>query len=93
MRSYLVERSPNRRYCEWTYKQIAKNTGVSYGQVRKVMVRLMETTLVLRWYAGDSGSTRPGGSPRPPRYEIPASAGMVGWWRRDRRKKGERENG
>jgi hypothetical protein len=58
------------------------------------MKQLMQKGLIRRWYAGDSGSTRAGSGPRPPRYEIPASIGMVNWWRRGQRKKkgGKREN-
>lgn len=80
--SYLVKRSPTRRYCHWTYAQIAKATGWSHRQTQRNMTQLIEAGLVRRWYAGDSGSKTTKGCPRPPRYEIPASIGMVSWWRR-----------
>ena len=84
-RSYLTKRSPHRRYCEWTYKQLGKQIDRSRSQVKRIMKRLMENMLIYRWYAGDSGSNTSTGRARPPRYEIPASRGMVKWWRRTRK--------
>ena len=84
-RSYLTRRSPNRRYCEWTYEQLGQQINRSPRQVRRIMRRLMESMLIYRWYAGDSGSTTTDGRPRPPRYEIPASREMITWWRRTRK--------
>lgn len=82
--SWLVKKSPTRRYCEWTYKQIGERVGLKPRQVGTLVRRLIRTGLIRRWYAGDSGSRKRGGSPRPPRYEIPASIGMVSWWRREK---------
>ena len=84
-RSYLVRHSPTRRYCEWTYRQLAEQVGLKERQVGTIMRYLMRNYLIYRWYAGDSGTTTPNGRPRPPRYEIPASRGMINWWRRVRR--------
>ena len=82
--SYLTSRSPTRRYCEWTYEQIGQHVGLSRRQVLRIMQKLMKARLIYRWYIGDSGSNTIDGRPRPPRYEIPASRGMIGWWRRIR---------
>jgi len=82
--SYLTKHSPTRRYCEWTYGQIAERVGLSRVQVGRIMRRLMADGLIYRWYAGDSGSNTPDGRARPPRYEIPASNGMINWWKRVR---------
>ncbi len=84
-RSYLTKRSPTRRYCEWTYKQLGEQIDRSRCQVQRIMKRLMESKLIYRWYAGDSGSNTSTGRPRPPRYEIPASKEMITWWRRTRK--------
>ncbi|MBA7666602.1 hypothetical protein ES703_74683 [subsurface metagenome] len=83
--SYLVKRSPTRRYCQWTYGQIAERVGLSRVQVGRIMRRLMEARLIYRWYAGDSGENTPDGRPKPPRYELPASRGMINWWKRVRK--------
>lgn len=85
--SYLVKRSPTRRYCQWTYGQIAERVGLSRVQVGRIMRRLMGSSLVYRWYAGDSGENTPDGRPRPPRYELPASRGMLNWWKRTRKRR------
>lgn len=79
--SYLTQKSPSRRYCEWTYKQIGEHVGLSARQTRRIMKELMRTRLIYRWYKGDSGANGNGERPRSPRYEIPASRGMVIWWR------------
>lgn len=84
--SYLVRRSPTRRYCTWTYGQIAERVGLSRIQVLRIMHRLMADGLIYRWYAGDSGSNTPDGRPRAPRYELPASNGMLNWWKRVRKR-------
>lgn len=83
-RSYLTQKSPTRRYCEWTYKQLGEQAGLKKRQVGTIMRYLMRNYLIYRWYAGDSGSNTLDGKPRPPRYEIPASRGMINWWRRVR---------
>ena len=83
--SYLTCRSPTRRYCEWTYGQIAKHVKLSRNQVGRIVRRLMRDRLIYRWYAGDSGSQTSDGKPRPPRYEIPGSRGMINWWKRVRK--------
>lgn len=85
--SYLTSRSPTRRYCEWTNKQIAEHVGLSKRQVQRIIHRLRAGFLIYRHYDGDSGSTSLTGSPRPPRYEIPASRGMSNWWKRTRKYK------
>ncbi|GAI79251.1 unnamed protein product, partial [marine sediment metagenome] len=82
--SYLTKHSPTRRYTVWTYQQIADHVGLSRIQVLRIMHRLMDDLLIYRWYAGDSGSTILDGRPRPPRYELPASKGMIYWWGRVR---------
>ena len=82
--SYLTSRSPTRRYCEWTYGQIGQHVGLSRIQVLRIMQKLMVARLIYRWYIGDSGSNTIDGRPKPPRYEIPASRGMIWWWRRIR---------
>lgn len=79
--SYLTQHSPTRRYCYWTYEQISEQTDVSRIQVRRLVKELMRTRLVLRHYKGDSGTTVSRGVPRAPRYELPASRGMVLYWR------------
>ena len=84
--SYLTKHSPTRRYCEWTYGQIAERVGLSRNQVGRIMRRLMADGLIYRWYAGDSGSNTPDGRPRAPRYELPASRGMINWWKRVRKR-------
>ena len=84
--SYLVKRSPTRRYCEWTYGQIAERVGLSRNQVGRIMRRLMQDGLIYRWFAGCSGSDSPDGRPKPPRYELPASRGMINWWKRVRKR-------
>ena len=84
-RSYLVKRSPTRRYSVWTYRQIARQVGLSKRQVGRIMKKLMDAKLLYRWYAGDSGSTTANRLPRAPRYEIPASKEMIKWWRRTRK--------
>ena len=84
--SYLVTRSSTRRYCYWTYKQIAERCGLSTRHVRRIVKELMRTRLVLRHYKGDSGTTLDRGRPRAPRYELPASRGMIIYWRHYRGK-------
>ena len=85
--SYLTQRSPSRRYCQWTYKQIGEHVGLSRRQVANIAKELMRTRLVIRWYRGDSAGNKTTGRPRPPRYELPASRGMVIWWRYSLKKK------
>ena len=85
--SYLTQRSPSRRYCQWTYKQIGKRTGLSRRQVASIVKQLMRTRLVIRWYRGDSGASTTVGRPRAPRYELPASRGMIIYWRYGLKKK------
>lgn len=83
-RSYLVKKSPTRRYSVWTYRQIARQVGLSRRQVGRIMKKLMGSMLLYRWYPGDSGTTTADRLPRSPRYEIPASKEMIKWWRRTR---------
>jgi hypothetical protein len=49
------------------------------------MKEIMDSMLIYRWYAGDSGTTTATGKIRSPRYEIPASKEMIAWWRRTRK--------
>ena len=83
--SWLTKRSPTRRYTSWTERQIAGHIGRSPRQVRRYVKYAKENFLIYRWYAGDSGTTSKNGRPRAPRDEIPASRGMINWWRRVRR--------
>jgi len=84
-RSFLVKKSPTRRYSVWTYNQIGKQVNLSGRQVQRIIKKLMAEMLIYRWYAGDSGSTTSTHKARPPRYEIPASKEMIAWWRRNRK--------
>ena len=79
--SYLTTKSPTRRYCYWTYNQIADRTKLTSRHVATIVKELMRTRLVLRRYKGDSGTTLSRGRPRAPRYELPASRGMILYWR------------
>lgn len=81
--SYLKTNSPTRRYSYWTYGQIAERVGLSRSQVKRIVKELMRARLVIRWYRGDSQGKKKTGGPRPPRYELPASRGMVIYWRRN----------
>ena len=85
--SYLTSHSPTRRYCYWTYNQIGERVGLSRRQVANTVKELMRTRLVVRHYWGDSGSSKITGRPRAPRYELPASRGMVIYWRHKPKKK------
>lgn len=79
--SYLTSSSPTRRYSYWSYKQIAERVGLSRVHVKRLVKGLMRTRLVIRWYRGDSRGNKETGGPRVPRYELPASRGMVIHWR------------
>jgi AraC-like DNA-binding protein len=79
--SYLTSNSPTRRYSYWSYAQIGERVGLSRPHVKRIVKELMRTRLLLRWYRGDSEGNPDTGGPRVPRYEIPASRGMVIHWR------------
>jgi len=85
--SYLTSHSPTRRYCYWTYNQIAKHAGLSPRHVRRLVKEFMRTRLVIRRYRGDSGSSKTTGRPRAPRYELPANRGMIIYWRYEPKKR------
>ncbi|MBA7571312.1 hypothetical protein ES708_13071 [subsurface metagenome] len=82
--SYLTQKSPTHCYTSWTAGQIAKAIGRSKRQVKRYVKYAKDNCLIIRWYAGDSGTTTKTGRPRPPRDELPASKGMIYWWRRIR---------
>lgn len=89
-KSWLTKKSPNKRYTRQTYKQIAKETGLSRIQVQRIVTYLMAEGLIHRHYPGHSGSTTPGGRPTPPTYELPASLGMIEWWRKTKKPRKQR---
>ena len=63
-----------RRYCRATVKEIAEGTGLSEGEVKKVIQELLKDGFVRLGYS-DSGRLIPDF------YEIPESLGEIEGWR------------
>jgi len=94
--SYLAKGSPRRRYVCITNQQLAEAAGCCKRTVQYEIKKMLISRLLIRWFAGCSGSPdhRPPGqpaprplgasaarSPQPPRYELPASLDQVVFWR------------
>ena len=79
--SYLTKKSPSRRYCRWTKRQIAQQVGLSDRWVKHCLGLLRKGRFVWRYYTGDSGTTTTKGKPRPQVYEVPASRRQIIYWR------------
>ena len=83
--SWLTEKRPRRRYARHTDKQIAQHIGVSVSQVKRYRWYCLDHFLLWLVTPGNSGTTSKTGKPMAPVFEVPASAGMIEWWRRTRK--------
>ena len=85
--SWLTKRSPHRRYCRHTDKQVAAYVGVSDRQARRYKKYCLDNHLLILVTPGNSGTTSKTGRPTAPVFEIPASVGQIYWWSRTRRRR------